>query len=57
MWEMYLQVGVTVLLNILRDRGEAKKHEKMMLKIFRAIALAFNDVEAFRAAAQEAFKK
>ena len=56
MWDRYLKVGVTLLLDILNDAGEASKHRKMMLKIFRAIGEAFNADAEFRKAANEAFK-
>jgi hypothetical protein len=56
MWDRYLKVGVTLLLDVLGDPTEAKGNRKMILKVFKAIADAFSQDAEFRKAAQEAFK-
>lgn len=56
MWDRYLKVGVTLLLDILNDAPEASRNRKMILKVFRAIAEAFNQDAEFRKIASEAFK-
>lgn len=55
MWDRYLKVGITLLLDILNDAGERSRHRKMILKVFNAIAAAHAQDAEFRKVAKEAF--
>jgi phage anti-repressor protein len=47
--DFYLDIGVAVLLRILREDGPGNKYRRVFLKVFRSIAHTYRDDEDFLA--------
>lgn len=48
--DFYLDIGVAVLLRILREDGPDNKYRRVFLKVFKSIAHAYRTDEEFIAA-------
>jgi phage anti-repressor protein len=53
--DFYIDIGVAVLLRVLREDGPSNKYRRVFLKVFKSIAHAYQADEEFLLAASSEF--